>query len=61
MMFDRRKEKEEYWLQQSVLNYLNLFITSNIMPRMYTEADLLDAVYGFIKQSRFISETEAIT
>lgn len=60
-MFDRRKEKEEYWLQQSVLNYLNLFITSDTMPRIYTEADLLDAVYGFIKQSRLISETEAIT
>jgi hypothetical protein len=49
MLFDRRKEKEEYWFQQSVFNYLNLFVNSNIMPRKYTEQDLLDAVYGFIK------------
>ncbi|ORE12397.1 hypothetical protein BCV71DRAFT_191128 [Rhizopus microsporus] len=61
MMFDRRKEKEEYWLQQSILNYLNLFVTSDVMPKIYTEADLLNAVYGFIKQSGFISETETIT
>ncbi|CAO3691205.1 unnamed protein product [Rhizopus stolonifer] len=61
MEFDRRKEKEEYWFQQSVLNYLNLFITSDIMPRIYTEQDLLDDVYGFIKQSRLINETEAVT
>ncbi|CAO3645400.1 unnamed protein product [Mucor hiemalis] len=55
--FHRINQPAEYWCRNSVLNYLDLFIQSDTIKPFFTEQDLLDDMYGFIKTSRNISKT----
>ncbi|KAG1372774.1 hypothetical protein G6F61_010750 [Rhizopus arrhizus] len=47
---NRRQQPEEYWCRESVLNYLNLFIDKDSVSSFPTEQDLLQDIYGFIKE-----------
>jgi hypothetical protein len=57
MSFNRKLQPEEYWMRESVLNCLNLFIENDYAPRFVTEQNLLNDMYGFIKQTKNISKT----
>lgn len=58
MQFDR-SEADKYWVRQSVLNYIDLFIDNDVIPVFKTELDLFEDMYGFVKSSRRLSQTTA--
>lgn len=51
-------DKEKYWLKNSVIDYVKLFIKDPILLPFKSEKDLLDDIYGFIKTSKHISNTD---
>ncbi|KAI8364083.1 hypothetical protein BD560DRAFT_373425 [Blakeslea trispora] len=53
------RDIDEYWLKQSILNYVLLFAEETQLVKQETEQDLLDDVYGFIKKSCKLSGTKA--
>ncbi|CEG83040.1 hypothetical protein RMATCC62417_17017 [Rhizopus microsporus] len=51
-------DREEFWLKQSILDYLILFSDDDTLAPSETEKDLLDDVYGFVKKSCKLSGTK---
>lgn len=54
---DPVNDKEKYWLKNSIINYVMLFINGSTMVPFKSEENLLDDVYGFIKTSKKPSNT----
>lgn len=54
---DPVNDKEKYWLKNSIINYVMLFISGPTIVPFKSEEDLLDDVYGFIKTSKQLSNT----
>ncbi|RCH94319.1 hypothetical protein CU098_010068, partial [Rhizopus stolonifer] len=57
---DRYDQRTLYWLKESILNYIDLFYDEKQIT-MYTEKDLLEEVYGFIRRSRTLCCTRTET
>jgi hypothetical protein len=49
--------KESYWLKNSIISYAMPFINGPTMLPFKSEEGLLDDVYGFLKTSRQLSDT----
>ncbi|PHZ12685.1 uncharacterized protein RHIMIDRAFT_282953 [Rhizopus microsporus ATCC 52813] len=54
---DPVNNKEKYWLKNSIINYVMLFINGPTIVPLKSEEDLLDDVYSFIKTSKQLSNT----
>ncbi|CEI88235.1 hypothetical protein RMCBS344292_02629 [Rhizopus microsporus] len=54
---DPVNDKEKYWLKNSIINYVMLFVSGPTIVPFKSEEDLLDDVYGFIKTSKQLSNT----
>lgn len=57
---DKHDDPSLYWVKESVLDYIELFYENSTII-VNTEQDLLDEVYGFVKQSRRLNRTRTET
>ncbi|KAI7902077.1 uncharacterized protein BX663DRAFT_511671 [Cokeromyces recurvatus] len=58
---DPVEDIDKFWIKQSILNYVLLFVDSDEHDDYGKEQDLLHGVYGFIKQSKRLSKTKVIS